>query len=301
MGKHGIGIDIGGTKTAVALVSAQGQIVDKITMATEPTRGFADFLTRLHNLYQQLLTRLGVSSFPIIGVAAPGPLNLAQGLMYDSPNLHWGEIPLVSQLEKTFKAPIILQNDATAAAYAEYRFGAGKGSQCMVYITISTGIGGGAVIAGRLFTGSIGNGAEFGHIPLVPNGPVCGCGQAGCWEACASGTAIARKAEKLLGRKASAREVGAAFFAGEGWAQELLVETANCSGQAVAIIAQNFDPDCLVFGGGVAVGLGTAYLELIKKRAMAASANLRLAEPKFTLAGLKGDSALVGAAALTLA
>lgn len=298
----GVGIDIGGTKTALAVVSPEGEIIHKVSFSTEASKGFADFLQRLTKGYQDLLGSQGLKSqeVELVGVATPGPLDLGQGLMYDSPNLHWGDLPLVQRIEEALGAKVNLQNDATAAAYAEYLYGAGQGNRCLVYITMSTGIGGGVVYEGSLITGAMGNGAEFGHMPLVIGGQRCGCGRQGCWEAYANGRAIAREATELLGRSVGAREVGAAYHEGQNWAVQVLDKTAAYCGQAVAIIAQNLDPDCFIFGGGVSVGLGQSYINMIAEKAMALSENLRLSKACFKVAGLQSDSALVGAAALSI-
>ncbi len=293
------GIDIGGTKTAVAGVSAAGTVRLKRVFPTEPALGLDNFLARLRQVYLELLADSGVRRNPSgVGVAAPGPLDLARGIMLDSPNLHWGDFPLVDRLEQTLQTEIFLQNDGNAAALGEYLFGAGKGSRCMIYITMSTGIGGGVVIDGRLFSGSSGNSAEFGHLTLVPGGEKCGCGNRGCWEAYASGTALALIGQQVRGHEVSARDIGLAWSANATWAVEIIEQAARYCGQAVAIVIQNFDPDCLVFGGGVSLGLGQRYLELIFSEVKQHCLNFRVHQPEFKLAGLGDNSVLVGAAFL---
>lgn len=293
------GIDIGGTKTAIVGISPAGEVIVKRVFATEPARGLEDFLTRCKTAYQEALAESGADRPPAaVGVASPGPLDLARGIMYDSPNLHWGDVPLVDRLEQTLETKILLQNDANAAALGEYLFGAGRGSRCLVYVTMSTGIGGGVVVDGRLWAGSSGNAAEFGHLTLVPGGEECGCGLKGCWEAYASGTALARLGRQVTGREVSARDIGRAWSDQAPWADEIIARAARYSGQAVAIIVQSFDPDRLVFGGGVALGLGRRYLDIVLAEAERFCLNFRVRRPHFTLAALGGDSALFGAAAL---
>ncbi|MBO8127239.1 MAG: ROK family protein [Firmicutes bacterium] len=300
MSSLGIGIDVGGTKTALALVSSQGQVLEKETFPTEPEKGFPDFIARVKESYHRLSApyQSKLAGQPV-GLATPGPFDLQKGMMYDSPNLHWGDLKLGEEFEKALGTRVIWQNDATSAGFAEYLFGAGQGSKTMVYITISTGIGGGVVCDGKFLTGAMGNGAEFGHMPLVPGGERCNCGTLGCWEAYASGTAIGKIATKLRRRKTTARDVGDAWKRGEDWAAEIIRQTVLYSGQGVAIVAQNFDPDCIVFGGGVALGLGEQYIQAIKKEAEKISINLHFGETKFVLAALGSDSSLIGAAALT--
>ncbi|MEY4775676.1 MAG: Transcriptional regulator, partial [Verrucomicrobiota bacterium] len=197
-----LAFDLGGTKFAFGVVAEDGTVLGSGRVETWAEKGAAQAVSRVAAAAHQLLVELQLqpSDLCAIGIASPGPLDTARGCVDGSPNLPgWTGYPIEGELSKSFGGlPARIDNDCNAAALGEYLFGAGKGKKNVIYITISTGIGGGAVIDGRLMRGSNGNAAELGHIPLTMDGPRCGCGNFGCWEAYASGTAIARRTREAL-------------------------------------------------------------------------------------------------------
>jgi glucokinase len=203
-----------------------------------------------------------------IGVGAPGPIDPYQGVVLEAPNLPgWNAIPLQAKLESHFHCPVRLGNDANVAALGEWRHGAGQRADPMLYMTISTGIGGGVILDGKIMLGKEGLAAEFGHITVQPEGPVCSCGQRGHLEAVAAGPAIARQANQRLddgtqsslrqvresGKTITAVQVGRAANEGDPLALELIESTGHTIGLAMASLLHIFNPQTAVLGGGVSL------------------------------------------------
>lgn len=201
-----------------------------------------------------------------VGVAAPGPLNPYTGVIVEAPNLPgWDGLPIRERLESKLGCYVALGNDANLAALGEWRHGAGQGKQHLIYLTISTGIGGGVISAGRLLQGARGLAAELGHMTVAPGGPLCGCGHPGHLEALASGPAMARRAkERLEAGEASeplrsaletgeltAKAVGEAAKAGDALARSVIGEIGEIIGAHLAQLAHAFNPEIFVIGGGV--------------------------------------------------
>lgn len=198
-----------------------------------------------------------------IGVGVPGPLDPVEGVVFDTPNLPgWLNLPLRRRLQEHCRAPVVVGNDANVAALGEWRHGAGRGANDVLYLTISTGIGGGVITGGRLLLGVRGLAGELGHMLVKPGGAVCGCGQRGHLEAEAAGPAIARKYLERLGpsnpgeinslpRKISAADVGHAAKAGDTLARAVIQEAAHIIGAHLASLVHVFNPQVIVVGGGV--------------------------------------------------
>lgn len=214
-----------------------------------------------------------------VGVAAPGPLNPFTGMIVEAPNLPgWEGLPIRGLLESTLGCPVALGNDANLAALGEWRHGAGRGTEHMIYLTISTGIGGGIISGGRLLQGAHGLAAELGHMTVLPGGPMCGCGQPGHLEPVASGTAIARRAkERLRAGEASgplgvaleggfltAKAVGEAAHQGDPLALSLIREAGGTIGAQLAQLAHAFNPEIFVIGGGVS-RIGDIFFEAVRE------------------------------------
>lgn len=246
-----------------------------------------------------------------IGMAAPGPLNPKTGVLFAAPNIPgWVNIPLAQIVQSHFNVPTFLGNDANLAALSEWKFGAGQGYHNLLYITISTGIGGGVIEDDRLLLGYQGLAAEIGHITVVPDGPLCGCGQRGHLEALASGTAIAHYvAEQLaLGvpsslsqiAKPSARDVSLAAEQGDPLARSALTRAGTFLGHAIADFLHLFNPQIIVLGGGVSQS-GPFWMEAVRS-----SLSERVISPEYlhglviTKAALGDDTGLLGALALAL-
>jgi len=253
-----VAIDIGGTQLRVAVYPPTG--TTPLTVKRTATRGVeAGAFERLASLIDSVWPDEPVSA---IAVASPGPSDPSRGIILSTPNIpDWVNFPIVELLENRYKVPTWLDNDANLAALGEWRFGAGQGYQDVLYLTISTGIGGGVISEGRMLTGARGMATELGHLTVFPDGPVCSCGKRGHLEAIASGTAIARYARErvLAGRtsslsalaKITARDVAEAANAGDGLAQETFAYAGKFLGQAVADFLHMFNPAIVIFGGGV--------------------------------------------------
>jgi glucokinase len=214
-----------------------------------------------------------------IGVGAPGPLDPFSGIILDTPNLPgWVNVPIRDKLSAHFKCPVSLGNDANVAALGEWRFGAGSGKDNLIYLTISTGIGGGVITDGKLLLGAKGLGGELGHMVVDMDGPICSCGHTGHLEAFAAGPAIARRALEQIrdGRDSSlskrvassgelsARDVGDAAIAGDPLAVEIVEDTGFILGKHMASLSHAFNPEIFIIGGGVSQ-IGAILFDSIKQ------------------------------------
>ncbi|HEY8394504.1 MAG TPA: ROK family protein [Thermaerobacter sp.] len=299
-----LGVDLGGTKIALGLVTRDGHVVAETTVPTRPEDGPGQAVERLVAAARELAAAGGLQPLAA-GVGAPGPLDLPAGRFTRSPNLPgWDGFPLRDELAARLGLPVWVDNDANVAALAEARVGAGKDARVMLYVTVGTGIGGGLVIGGRLFSGANGNGLEIGHVTVDPDGPPCGCGNRGCWEALASGPALGRMADGRLGRNPrsddgrwTAADVLALAEEGDAAARALMEEYAGWLGLGLASMVNAFNPDRVVLGGGVMrrYALLAPVMEAeMRRRALAANA----AVARLCPASLGGRAGLLGAAML---
>jgi glucokinase len=301
-----VGVDVGATKIAAGVVSPAGEILNG---ARYPTASSGDAL--LDTIARAIL-EVG-DGFEVVGacVAVPGLILSRENKVIYSPNLHAIEgIPLKDELEPTVGLPLTIENDNSAAAWGEYCFGAGKGTQHLVYVGLGTGIGGGIVSEGMLLRGAQGAGGELGHVTVHATGPRCACGNRGCLEAFASGTAIGRRAHKVaterpgsaLGRIAARRQVlgeDATELArgGDKVALSVLEDAGRWLGVGLAGFVNVFNPEVVAVGGG-AMGAGEMILEAARKEVY-----LRARPPSRDLAEIKAaalgtNCGVLGAAAL---
>ena len=253
-----IAIDIGGTHIRVAAYepNSTGPIAQHKTKSLAHTPGTYDRLVAaIETIWQK-------GNVDAIGIASPGPLDPHTGTIHDTPNIpEWKNFPLGPKLSEHFGVPVRLDNDANMAGLAEWQFGAGRGHHDLVYITVSTGIGGGVITNDHLLQGYRGMGGELGHMLIDPNGPLCGCGHRGHIEAFSSGPAIARYVNEQIkaGQKTtlqadpnlSAAQIADAAREGDPLAIEGFARAGKYLGMAVANFLAVFDPSILVFGGGV--------------------------------------------------
>jgi glucokinase len=191
-----LGIDLGGTKVVIAVAKSQGRVLAERRRPTEPTGDPRTDVERIAADAEQLLAETGIArgSLGAVGISAPGPLDAGRGAVLRPPNLPgWDDVPVCRWLEDRLGAPVRLENDANAAALAEHRWGAGQGCRDMVYLTMSTGVGAGLILDGRLHHGASGNAGEVGHLPVEWNGEPCACGRRGCLEAYVGGAAWTRR------------------------------------------------------------------------------------------------------------
>lgn len=259
-----LAIDIGGTKLAAGIVDAAGSILARGEVPTLATEGPESVLDRIIRLAGDVLAAPRVSADAIqrIGIGCAGPVDRQAGLILNPPNLPgWVRVPLVERIEKALGRPAVLENDANAAALGEFRYGAGKGASSLVYLTVSTGIGSGIILDGKIWHGVKDGAGEVGHMTLLPDGPICGCGNRGCLEALASGPSIARRAREALAMERPSRlRVAGDFTAadvvrlaqeGDALAAEVWDETVRYLGLGVAAIVTILAPERVVIGGGV--------------------------------------------------
>jgi glucokinase len=261
-----IGVDVGGTKIAAGVVDTEGRILERLRVPTPITVVQID--VRIAEVVTTLLGKTE-SSKVAVGVAAAGFVDEHRTTVRFAPNIAWREHPLAANLSERLQMPVVVENDANAAAWAEFRFGAGRGVSDVVLITVGTGLGGGIVLDGELVRGAFGIAAELGHVRMVPEGRPCGCGQRGCWEQYASGTALLRGARALAvedpqaakamlaiagGDPAALRGymVTQAALSGDPAAVGLFTDLGHWLGEGIAAVANVMDPAVVVIGGGVA-------------------------------------------------
>ena len=291
-----IGVDLGGTKILTALADSKGHIISTARIDTLASLGqnqvINNILRSINTVCKQ--AKVPLSRVSRIGIGAPGPI-LGRAIIVSPPNLPgWLNVNIKSMLQKKLNKQIYIENDANAAALGELLFGAGKGFRNLVYMTISTGIGGGIIIKGKVYTGALGTAGEIGHMVIEPKGPKCGCGNRGCLEALASGPAIAR----MAGTK-NALEAEIAARKGNKKAQKAINTAAKYIGIGIANINNMLNPDIFVIGGGVS-NMGSLLLDPVKawarKYSMEASRKSLIIVP----AKLKNNAGVMGAIAICM-
>jgi glucokinase len=265
-----VGLDIGGTKIAAMRVSAEGGILDQ-TLIHTPVDDPEQLLAAA---VQQAQAHLG-GRVGAIGVGITGLIDFAAGSLRYSPNLPFRDVPIRDRIREATGLPCLVDNDANAAAWGEFRVGAGRGTTDMLLVTVGTGIGGGIVAGGRMFRGFHGFGAEIGHVIVEPGGPPCGCGNRGCWEQMASGRAIDRRGREaaeanptslilqLAGGHPAAVTgplVVQAAQQGDTVAIGVLAEVGRRLGEGIAGMVNILDPQIVVVGGG-AISAGDLLLD----------------------------------------
>jgi len=277
-----LGIDIGGTKMAAVVASESGEIVARQEVAANPEEEPEMSLGRLHAAAIKVLkaARVAVKDLREIGISCGGPLDTATGTIFSPPNLPlWKAVPVRAWFQDRYpQAAITLDNDANATALAEWRWGAGRGTRNMIFLTMGTGIGGGLILDGRVYRGTNDLAGEVGHQTIIINGPACGCGKHGCLEALASGPAIARLARERLeygrgkallsraGGKAAditAQHVVDAAKQGDPYSKTILAEAGTYMGIGLANLIQILNPERIVLGT-IAVHAGNLVLEPIR-------------------------------------
>jgi len=308
-----LGLDFGGTKLTAGLAFAgEDKLLARAQCPTPSDKSAREVFATIVELARGLLHK--VSQSPVaVGVSFGGPVDAASGQVITCHHLPgWDDVPLREWVEEAFNAPAAVENDANAGALGEWRFGAGRGSDDLLYITVSTGIGGGLILDGRLRHGLNSLAGEIGHMILEPDGPVCTCGRRGCLEALASGPAIARRARELLKREphrgqvlrqlaggsleaVTSEMVSRAAAEGDEIAQQVLDEAAGALGLGIANAATLLNPGLIVLGGGV-IKAGERFLSIV--RAVARQQVFQGIEVHIVKAALGDDAPLWGAIAL---
>lgn len=305
---HAIGIDIGGTKIAGAVVDEDGEIVTEDRVPS-PARDSSAIEDAVVEMVERLRNGRDIAG---VGVAAAGFIDAAQSTVYYAPNLSWRNESFQAKLSARLKMPVVIENDANAAGWAEFRFGAAHLVSDMVMLTIGTGVGGAIVTGDELFRGGFGTGGELGHIRLIPGGLPCGCGVRGCLEQYGSGRALGRLANELAdaggigqaladkreerGGALSGESIYELIVAGDGGAIMALRRLGSYIGQGCATLGAVLDPQMFVLGGGVAQAgelllepVRAAYFDNLPARGFHP-------EPEFVIAELVNDAGVVGAA-----
>ena len=312
-----LGVDIGGTKIAAAIATICGEIVVR---RRNPTQAQSGTDAVIHNILATMeetiaSAKINPSQLLGIGIAVAGIVDGDNGKVIFSPNLpDWHEIPLENIVQQRFRVPVYMGNDASIAALGEWHFGLKRGVSNLIYVTISTGIGGGIIASGKLYTGACGAAGEIGHMIIDVNGPLCSCGNGGCWEALASGTALAREAAKQIAEgaetsiaeltggdisKIDARIVFLAAKQGDELAKELISRLGYYFGIGLVNLVNIFNPELILLGGGVAkMGnlLFQPAIKVVRERAFSALANTVEIQPAI----LGDDSGVLGAVAFVL-
>ncbi|HWQ45771.1 MAG TPA: ROK family protein [Longilinea sp.] len=301
-----IAVDVGGTRMRAAVYPQEGIApiaVEKIRTTGRKGTPVERLIDLLKQIWPEKATVKG------IGLAAPGYLDAQQGIVISAPNIPgWINLPLRHEIQSVFDVPVFLGNDANLAALGEWKYGAGKGHHHVLYITISTGIGGGIIIDDRLLVGAHGLAAEIGHVTILPDGPKCGCGHRGHLEALASGTAIAKYvAEQLvLGVPSSlsslenptAADISLAAEKGDALAIEAFNRAGSFLGMALADFLHTFNPSIVILGGGVSRS-GRLIIDPIRNTLPRHVLSLEyIRDLVITTAVLGDDAGLVGALAL---
>jgi glucokinase len=306
-----IGVDVGGTKIAGGLVDEDGQIyatTRRDTPSTDPDR-IEEAIT---DVVRDLAADRDVEA---VGLAAAGLVDAERSTVLFAPNLAWRREPLRERVEKRCGLPVVVENDANAAAWGEARFGAGRGEPYVVMLTVGTGLGGGIVVDGHMYRGRNGIAAEFGHMTVEEGGRRCGCGSRGCWERYASGTALVREAQELAtvspatsvrllelagghAEHITGKDITLAAQEGDEAALECFAVVGLWLGHGMAALAAAFDPGMFVLGGGVAEAGDVLRAPTTRAMEDRLTAPSYRPWPRVTIAELGPDAGIVGAADL---
>jgi len=319
-GKHRLpvlAIDLGGTKIITAVVADGGQVIAKERSLTLADEGPSSVINRLLEAIDYLLSSKSMDSSQLgsISLAVAGGIDIQQGLVTSSPHLPgWHDVPLRDMVRNKYHVDTFLLNDASAAALGEHRFGAGRGVNNLVLLTIGTGIGGGIIIDGKLYNGPSGSAGELGHMTVDINGPKCVCGNIGCLETLVSGPVMAGEAVKRIARgegsslveivagrieDITAEDIGAAARAGDLLSLDIIAEAATYLGVGLVNVVNIFNPEMIILAGGVAE-LGDLLLDparrVVKERAFPVSTQA----VRIVTAELGDEAAVRGAAVFAL-
>jgi glucokinase len=312
-----LGIDLGGSKILTAVANSQGKLLSRDHSITPAQKGheavIQSILESAHRALEQ--ADVAISKITAIGVGAPGLSNPETGILFTSPHLPgWRDVPLRDIMQEKLGKKTFLTNDANAAALGEFYFGAARGARNFIYITLSTGIGGGIGIGGKIYTGAIGAAGEVGHMTIDDDGPICNCGNRGCWETLASGTALAREARHRIKEgvktsileyaegdveKVTAQVVHSAAEQGDSLAEELIARTGYYVGVGLANLINIFNPELIVIGGGLS-NIGDMLLKPAFKTAGERAYKEAFQAVRFASAELGRNSGVLGAAAFAL-
>jgi glucokinase len=306
-----VGVDVGGTKVLGGVVSPEGEVIE-VSRRPTPSRDTHGTAQAIADVVTDLAAKHDIQA---VGIGAAGYVDATRSVVLHAPNLAWRDEPLRDRIEQLVDLPVVVENDANAAAWAEYRFGAGQGSDHLVMLTVGTGIGGGIVLGGSLYRGAFGVAAEFGHLRVVPDGLPCGCGDRGCWEQYCSGKALLREAKAAAWRDPAAAkrllelgdgtpdglvgpEVTQAAQEGDAAAIAAFTAVGHWLGRGLADVVFSLDPGRIVVGGGVAEAGHLLFDPAIESYRAVLAARGRDNAAEVRLAAMGNQAGLVGAADL---
>jgi glucokinase len=292
---YAIALDLGGTQTRAALVDENGTVTNRVSLPTPAQDGGDAVVAQLAKAGKQAAE--DATDIIGVGLSSPGPLDTGKGTTIDLPTIK-GMInyPIRSALEEKLQRKVFLENDGIAAAIGEWKHGAGKGLQSIVYVTVSTGIGGGVIVDGHILRGRMGMAGHVGHQAIYPDGLRCSCGNAGCWEAYAAGPAFAARASMAIGKTVQPTDVFVLAREGHAIAQQQVDEEARLLGIGITSLLYLFSPEKVIIGGGLSNALDQLHPGInayIQNNAMSAFRAVPIVK-----AELGGNSGLVGAASL---
>jgi glucokinase len=309
-----IGFDLGGTKMLAVVFDSSLRPVLRKRRKTKGHEGVETGVDRIVETIHDALTEAGMERGALrgIGLGSAGPLDLDAGIILDAPNLGWKDVKLKAALEKEFDCTAVVMNDVDAGVYGEYRFGAGRDARCVVGVFPGTGIGGGCVYEGKILRGKTNSCMEIGHIQVVPDGPLCGCGLYGCLETVASRLTISAAAAQAAYRGQAPHlfelagtdlnnirsgALAAAIDAGDTVVETIVRVAARHIGTAVAGVVHLLAPDCVVLGGGLIEAMPKLFVKEVSASARKSVLPSFLDTFKIVPAQLGDDSTALGAAA----
>jgi glucokinase len=309
VGQVVVGVDLGGTNLRTALLSPDGNVLDKHKEATHASAGWKQVVARLVGNIQRQQKIADQKGLTVVGagVGAPGVIRMDQGIVVKSPNFpDWNNLPLKEELERALHIPVFIENDANAAALGEQWLGAGRGINSMILLTLGTGVGGGIVLNNLIWQGADGMAGEIGHMTLIPEGRRCGCGNTGCLEMYASARGIVLSYRDALGMKESgkapeltAEQVYQAARDGEPVALRVMKDMGRMLGIGIANLINIFNPQMIVIGGGVKdawqLFIGATHEEIMRRAFQVPAERTEIVPSQ-----LGDDAGMVGAAAVAL-
>ena len=312
------GVDFGGTKLAIGLVDKRGKLIDKVIVFDHTSKKEDDVILEIASLIKDLLSKNNLKENELegVGVGFPGHIRNREGITIISSNLNgFRNYPLKKNLQKYFSIPILTDNDANAQAFAEFKYGAGRGYKSEIFVTISSGVGAGIIIDGKIYHGITGTAGEFGHMIVNPNGTLkCGCGNYGCLWTYVSGIALGKifKEHLLNGEptllpvdkttpdsEINGKLLKKGLEINDPLTKRIINESAKYMGIGLYNIFQIFNPPVIIIGGGL-VNLGDYYMDLVKKHFYNLARNMLFDKIEIKKSRLMEDAGVIGAASLLM-
>lgn len=293
-----LAIDLGGTRTKVGLVSFSGKVFHRTYLSTRRyVRKKEQLINALAKSSKSLLAdnNLSLKNISGLGIGLPGPINYAKGIVNFLPNIpNWKNTPLKKILQQKLRIPVFIDNDVNLITLAEWKFGAGKGVENLLCMTLGTGVGGGLIIEGKLYRGASFSAGEVGHMPINESGPHCNCGGIACLESYVGNNAILQLAKRILNRDITLEQLSAMAAAGNAHAIKIWQGVGKKIGVALAGVVNVFNPERIVIGGGVA-NAGKPLFESIRKTVQQRAMPNQRAAVKIVRAKLSDDAGVIGA------